>query len=237
MKSITIGTPMYGGVCSGAYLKSIIGLVNLLAQKGYSVNYSELSNESLITRARNTITEIFLRTGDDYLLFIDADEGFNPEQVVRMIEEDEMLIGAAVPMKGINWDRVKSAAKDGQEDISAFTAIYNVNISNEQKKILKENPGQKVEVDYVGSGLMLIHRDVFQKLKEFTPSYRSDQHSTGGINYGETIYDFWRTEIDPESNRLLSEDYNFCKSWKDLGNKIFLAPYVKVVHVGTYWFK
>lgn len=237
MKSITIATPMYGGMCSGAYLKSIIGLINLLAKKGYHVRYSELSNESLITRARNTITEMFLRTYDDYLLFIDADEGFNSEQVVQMIEENEMLIGAAVPMKGINWDRVKSAAKNGREDISEFTAIYNVNISNEQKQVLKENPGQKVEVDYVGSGLMLIHRDVFQRLKEFTPSYRSDQHDTGGISYGETIYDFWRTEIDPSSNRLLSEDYNFCKSWKELGGKIFLAPYVKVVHVGTYWFK
>lgn len=237
MKGVMIATPMYGGICHGAYLKSILALVNLLTKKGYRVNYSELSNESLITRARNTLTEMFLRTNDDYLLFIDSDEGFDAEQVVRMIEEDEKFIGAAVPMKGINWDRVKAAAKDGREDVSNFTAIYNVNISDDQKAMLRENPGQKVEVDYVGSGLLLIHRDVFQILKEFTPSYRSDQHSTGGISYGETIYDFWRTEIDPESNRLLSEDYNFCRLWKQQGGKIYLAPYIKVVHVGTYWFK
>jgi hypothetical protein len=237
MKSITIATPMYGGVCHGAYLKSIIALINLLAKKGYNVNYSELSNESLITRARNTLTEMFLRSANDYLLFIDSDEGFDADQVVKMIDENEMLIGAAVPMKGINWERVKTAVKDGKENISNFTAIYNVNISKEQKEELKKNPTQKVEVDYVGSGLMLIHRDVFQKLKEFTPSYRSDQHSTGGIEYGETIYDFWRTEVDPVSNRLLSEDYNFCKVWREQGGKIYLAPYVKVVHVGTYWFR
>jgi hypothetical protein len=237
MKSITIATPMYGGICHGAYLKSIINLVNLLSKKGYSVNYSELSNESLITRARNTLTEIFLRTGNDYLLFIDSDQGFNADQVVKMIDENEMLIGAAVPMKGINWERVRAAAKADKENISNFTSIYNVNISNEQKEELKKNPTQKVEVDYVGSGLMLIHRNVFQILKEFTPSYRSDQHSIGGIEYGETIYDFWRTEIEPISKRLLSEDYNFCKIWRDNGGKIYLAPYVKVVHVGTYWFK
>jgi hypothetical protein len=140
-------------------------------------------------------------------------------------------------MKGINWERVREAAKEDKKDLSNFTAIYNVNISNEQKQHLKNNPGQKVEVDYIGTGLMLIHRDVFQQLKESTPSYRSDQHSTGGISYGETIYNFWRTEIDSESNRLLSEDYNFCKMWKSVGGKIFLAPYVKVTHAGTYWFK
>lgn len=237
MKRVMIATPMYGGVCHGAYLKSLIGLTNTLSRKGYEVNYSELSNESLITRARNTLTEIFLRTGYDYLLFIDADQGFDHEMVAKMIDEDEMLIGAAVPMKGINWDRVRTAAKEDKEDLSKFTSIYNVNISPEQKKNLRENPGQKVEVDYVGSGLMLIHRDVFQQLKEHTASYRSDQDGTGGIAYGETIYNFWRTEIDPDSNRLLSEDYNFCKTWKDLGGKIFLAPYIKVIHAGTYWFK
>jgi len=237
MKSITIATPMYGGVCHGAYLKSIFALVNLLGKKGYTVHYSELSNESLITRARNTLTEMFLRTYDDYLLFIDSDEGFNAAAIVRMIEEEVDLIGAAVPMKGINWERVKAAAKSDKKDLSSFTSIYNVNISEKQKQSLKENPGEKVEVDYIGSGLMLIHRNVFQKLKEHTPSYRSDQTSTGGISYGETVYDFWRTEIDAESNRLLSEDYNFCKMWKSVGGKIYLAPYVKVVHVGTYWFK
>ena len=211
--------------------------MNLLSQNGYAVSFSDLSNESLITRARNTLTEIFLRSGHDYLLFIDADQGFSPEGVLKMVQEDVDIIGAAVPMKGLNWERVRQAAKDDQKDLSNFTAIYNVNISNEQKQYLKENPGQKVEVEYMGTGLMLIKRDVFQKLKESTPSYRSDQSSLASIEHGDTIYDFWRTDIDPNSKRLLSEDYNFCDMWKRLGGKIYLAPYVKVVHVGTYWFK
>ena len=237
MKSITIATPMYGGICHNSYMKSLFSLTNTLSQKGYRVNYSELSNESLITRARNTLTEIFLRTGNDYLLFIDSDQGFNVDGIVRMIEEDVDLIGAAVPMKGINWERVRIAAKNDEPNLSKFTAIYNVNISQDQKELLRVNPGQKVEVDYIGTGVMLIKRDVFQKLKEFTPSYRLDQQNLAGIQYGETVYDFWRTSIDPESKRLLSEDYNFCSMWKKLGGKIYLAPYVKVVHVGTYWFK
>lgn len=228
---------MYGGICHNSYQKSMFSLMNLLTQKGYRVNYSDLSNESLITRARNTLTEIFLRTGNDYLLFIDADQGFNPEGILKMIEEDVDLIGAAVPMKGINWDRVRAAAKNDENDLSNFTAVYNVNISNEQKQKLKENPGSIVEVDYIGTGVMLIKRDVFQKLKVSTPSYRSDQTGMAGIQHGDTVYDFWRTEIDKKSKRLLSEDYNFCNMWKDVGGKIYLAPYVKVVHVGTYWFK
>lgn len=237
MKTITIATPMYGGICHNAYLKSLFALTNMLSQKGYKVNYSEISNESLITRARNTLTEIFLRTGNDYLLFIDSDQGFNAPGIVRMIEEDVDLIGAAVPMKGINWERVRSAAKNDEKNLSKFTSIYNVNISEKQKEALRQNPIEKVEVDFIGTGIMLISRNVFQRLKEFTPSYRSDQAGLSTVGFGETVYDFWRTGIDPESKRLLSEDYNFCSMWKKLGGKIYLAPYVKVVHVGTYWFE
>lgn len=237
MKTVTIATPMYGGVCHGAYLKSIISLISVLSKNGYLVNYIDLSNESLITRARNTLTELFLRSGNDYLLFIDSDQGFNADGVLKMIQEDVDIIGAAVPMKGINWESVKKAVLEEKEDLSKHTAIYNVNISKEQKEAIRSNPLSIAEVDYIGTGLMLIKRDVFQTLKEYTPSYKSDQLKTGTIEYGQTIYDFWRTEIDAESNRLLSEDYNFCKMWKNLGGKIYVAPYVKVTHVGTYWFK
>ncbi len=237
MAIVTIATPMYGGLCHGTYAKSVSALVEVLKRNNHQVLYYDLYNESLINRARNTLTEMFLRTRSDYLLFIDADQGFDSEGVSKMIEEDVDIIGAAVPMKAINWDRVKAAIKNGEENIEKFTAIYNVNMSLDQKEILKNNPSQKVEVDYIGTGLILIKRNVFEVLKEYVGSYRSDQSDVGGIKFGEAIYDFWKTVVDPKSERLLSEDYNFCKLWKDQGGKIYLAPYAKVVHVGTYWFR
>jgi hypothetical protein len=237
MAIVTVATPMYGGVCSGAYTRSMMSLMELLKAKGHTPIYLDISNESLINRARNTLTEMFLRSRSDYLLFIDADQGFDANGILKMIEEDVDIIGAAVPMKAINWERVSAAAKAGKEDLEKYTALYNVNMSAEQKKVLAENPGSKVEVDYIGTGLLLIKRNVFETLKEYVGSYRSDQQNIGGISFGEAIYDFWKTMVDPKSERLLSEDYYFCKLWKDLGGKVFLAPYTKVVHVGTYWFR
>lgn len=237
MAVITIATPMYGGVCHGIFMKSMISLMKELKEDGHEVIYNDIYNESLITRARNTLTEMFLRSNSDYLLFIDADQGFDARGVANMIKEDVDLIGAAVPMKGINWERVGQAAKEGKEDLSKYTAIYNVNMSKEQKEYLRNNPNGVVEVDYIGSGLMLIKRRVFELVKENVNSYRSDQLDIGGILKGESVYDFWQTVVDPSSLRLLSEDYNFCKLWKDIGGKIYLAPYVKVTHAGTYWFR
>jgi hypothetical protein len=234
---ISIATPMYGGVCHGIFLKSLMSLVSELRQRNHEVFYHDLYNESLITRARNSLTELFLRTESDYLLFIDADQGFDPIGVCRMIEEGVDLIGAAVPMKGINWEKVGNAAREGKTDLNRHTSIYNVNITAEQKKVFLENPNQKVEVMYVGSGLMLIKRSVFEALKPYVGVYNIDQTGIGGVEKGSPIHDFWKTGIDPESKRLLSEDYQFCQLWKNIGGKIYLAPYVKVTHAGTYWFE
>ena len=237
MAHITIATPMYGGMCSGAYMKSMMQLVKILAESGHQVHYIDLANESLITRARNTLTEMFLRSMSDYLLFIDADQGFASDGVLRMINEGVDLVGAAVPMKAINWGRVKKAAMDGKEDLEKHTAIYNVNINKNQKEKLRENPNALVEVDYIGTGMMLISRNVFETIKKDIRQYRCDQDNVGGILFGDPIYDFWQATIDNDSDRLLSEDYQFCKFWKNAGGKVYLAPYVRVSHVGTYWFK
>jgi hypothetical protein len=237
MAHITIATPMYGGVCTGVFMKSMMQLMNNLQDAGHQAVFIDLYNESLITRARNTLTEMFLRTNSNYLLFIDADQGFETQGIVKMINEGVDLVGAAVPMKGINWQRVKKAAQDDKNDLENYTAIYNVNMNKEQKDYLRNNPTQLAEVDYMGTGLMLVSRNVFETIKKDVRQYRSDQPIIGGIKHGEPIYDFWQAIVDDDSERLLSEDYQFCKLWKQSGGKIYLAPYIKVTHVGTYWFK
>jgi hypothetical protein len=237
MAHITIATPMYGGVCTGVFMKSMMQLISNLQNAGHQAVFIDLYNESLITRARNTLTEMFLRTNSNYLLFIDADQGFETQGVVKMINEGVDLVGAAVPMKGINWKRVKKAAQEDKDDLENYTAIYNVNMNKEQKESLRNNPNQLAEVDYMGTGLMLISRNVFETIKKDVRQYRSDQPILGGIKFGEPIYDFWQAILDNDKERLLSEDYQFCKLWKESGGKIYLAPYIKVTHVGTYWFK
>lgn len=236
MAKVFVATPMYGGVCHGQFLKSILSLTLLGAKRGHDIIFTDLYNESLINRARNTLTELFLKTDCEYLLFIDADQGFNAEAVIKMIEEDLDLVGAAVPMKGINWKRVEKAVQDGKTDLNQHTGIYNVNMSPEQREEFLKNPNAIAEVQYIGTGLMLIKRNVLEALKEKVGSYKSDQLQVGTINKGDRIYDFWKTMVDAESDRLLSEDYHFCKLWKEQGGKIYLAPYVKVIHAGTYWF-
>jgi hypothetical protein len=233
MKSIFIATPMYGGMTSGIYNKSLLNTVIELKDSGYEVKYEDLYNESLITRARNTLTHLFLKSNYEYLLFIDSDQSFIAEDIKRMISYKKDIIAAAVPMKTINWDNIKKAFENGKKDFYRYGGSYNVNS-------LEDNPVANVndplEVKYVGSGMMLIHRSVFEKLSNLVKGYGYDNLSNLQIPFGETIREYWFTSVDSKENRLLSEDFNFCSMFRGIGGKIYVDLNANVSHQGSYVF-
>jgi hypothetical protein len=58
MHKIFIGTPCYGGMITAEYFKSCMQLVALAAAKKIELQFGTIGNESLITRARNTIVQL-----------------------------------------------------------------------------------------------------------------------------------------------------------------------------------
>lgn len=230
---IMIATPMYGGNAKSGYVLSLQNLVIKLATEGYQVETSIIGNESLITRARNSLTHKFMNSDADTLLFIDSDHSFNADDVLKMIESDKELIAAIYPMKGINWGAARLASIAGKEDIHNYAGIFAVNVLDEEQELSADEP---IKVAEIGTGLMLIKKSVFQKMEPLCDKYISDSISVSNQNMGEEITEFFKTSIDPTSRRLLSEDYNFCHMWRKLGNDVWAAPWVKMTHIGNHSF-
>jgi hypothetical protein len=94
-----------------------------------------------------------------------------------------------------------------------------------------------MEIDNGGTGFMLIKRAVFETLKDKVPTYTNDMILIVDKNpVKKIIHEYFATSIDEQSNRLLSEDYHFCKIARQQGFKVYAAPWAKLSHSGTYNF-
>lgn len=237
--SLFIATPMYGGMCSGWYLQSILEMTNILGQAGVVCKYSFMFNESLITRARNALAHQFIKNDTTHLLFIDADIKFRPQDILKMLEADKEIICGIYPKKEINWFTVKQAMDRGVENdkLKYYTGSFVVNLANYVGEVTVP-VNEPVEIFNGGTGFMLIKREVFEKLSPLVPSYSNDVGDLSGqMAEREEIKEFFATSIEPETNRLLSEDYHFCKIWRKAGGKVWAAPWASMGHMGSYLFE
>jgi hypothetical protein len=237
-RKIFIATPMYGGMCVGGYTMGLLNCVQEFMKNNILMYYGYMMNESLITRARNTLTYDFLATDATHLMFIDADISFNPESITSMLDADKDIICGLYPKKEINWKTIAEAVKSGVEyqDLPRHTGTFVVNLvgnATRQEALVNE----PMEIANGGTGFMLIKREVFESLRDKVPTYTNDMIQIVDVNPEKrVIHEFFTTSIDEETNRLLSEDYHFCKLARNNGYKVYAAPWVNLSHTGTYNF-
>lgn len=237
--SVMIATPMYGGQCSGVYVQGLLTLQAALQQRGIASFTSFLFNESLITRARNSLAHQFMKTECTHLLFIDSDIRFDGQQVAAMLDCDKDIICGIYPKKEINWQEVNAAVKRGVpvENLKHFTGAWVVNLVDYQASVTVPI-NEPMEIWNGGTGMMLIKREVFEKLADKVPSYCNNVTDLSGANkLGEEVKEYFATSIEPETKILLSEDYHFCKIWRQTGGKVHAAPWVQLGHLGSYLFE
>ena len=243
---VFIATPMYGGMAHGLYVKSCLDLQTTLAKYGVETKFSFLFNESLITRARNYLVDEFLRSGYTHLLFIDSDIHYNPQDVLALLALDKDVIGGPYPKKSINWGNVAGAARNHPtmepRELENLVGEYVFNVVKGTSQFSVTEP---LEVMEIGTGYMMVKREVFEKIEKAFPEIKYKPDHVGQAHFDGTryIHAYFDTVIDTKesitgggSDRYLSEDYMFCQMWRKIGGKIFLCPWMRTQHIGTYAF-
>lgn len=239
MKKLFVATPMYGGLCHGQYAVGLLTSVGVFSKAGIQMQFAYMMNESLITRARNSLAYDFLETDCTHLMFIDADIGFNPADIPPMLDADKDIICGMYPKKEINWLDVEKAVKAGvpANQLSYYTGAFVVNAVGDAANV-EGKMNEPIEISNGGTGFMVIKREVFEGLADKVPQYHNDMFlSTDDQTKVKVIKEFFATSIDADSgNRLLSEDYHFCKIARQAGYKVYAAPWAQLSHCGSYIF-
>jgi hypothetical protein len=243
---VFVATPMYGGMAHGLYIKSCLDLQTTMNKYGIETKFSFLFNESLITRARNYLVDEFLRSDYTHLLFIDSDIHFNAQDVVALLALEKDVIGGPYPKKAINWENVAAAARKHPDlPVHELEKLVGQYVFNVVKGTSQFSVTEPLEVMEIGTGFMLVRREVFDKMKEAYPMihYKPDHIGQANFDGSRYIHAYFDTVIDYKesitgggSDRYLSEDYMFCQMWRKIGGEIYLCPWMKTQHVGTYAF-
>ena len=241
-----IATPMYGGMAHGLYIKSCLDLQTTFNQYGIETKFSFLFNESLITRARNYLVDEFLRTDYTHMLFIDSDIHYSPQDIIALMALDKDIIGGPYPKKSINWNNVaETARKHPNLDPKELENLVGEYVFNVVKGTAQFQVSEPLQVMEIGTGHMMIKRQVFEKLNQAFPMIRYKPDHVGQANFDGSryIHAYFDTVIDSKdsitgggSDRYLSEDYMFCQMWRKIGGEIYLCPWMRTQHIGTYAF-
>lgn len=237
--SIFVALPCFGGLITAQCANAVIRLTHALRdmEVPYTVEY-EL-HESLVQRARNSLTHRFLKSNSTHLLFIDADIEFVARDVIGLLAAGKPLVCGAYPRKAIKWDQVLDAAQRGEKDPSASAASFVVNVlppkDGEVETTMQADEGCVPVLD-AATGFMLVAREVFEQMAVAMPeiAYVSDEtHPSRGR--GEIIHAFFDCAI--VDGRYLSEDYLFSRRWQRLGGTVWLFLLANLGHVGSYTFR
>jgi len=244
-KKLFVATPMYGGQCHGSYTKAITDLMILCTKYGIEAKLFFIFNESLVQRARNYLTDEFVRSGMDYMIFIDSDIHFEAQDVLVMMHfaatrDDMDVVCGPYPKKAISWEKIKVAVDKGYADknpnqLEEFVGDF---VFNPADGITQFRVDEPIEVKESGTGFMLITREALQKYDKAFPgqSYKPDHVRTANFDGSREIMAYFDCVICPDTKRYLSEDYMFCQWMRKAGGKVWLLPWMRLKHAGSYIF-
>lgn len=229
--SILISTPCYGGVLSQNWVMSLLKLFAKIGDE-VLIDLQFVGYDSLISRARSTLVSNFLDSGRSHLLFIDADIGFEVEQVQRLLRADKEFVGALYPVKFYDWGQV--IPKVGEGESLREAPLHYVGTFCEGDELKKDNGFATAK--YAGTGFQLIKRSVFEKMALAYPELKYNRIHVPNFQPSENRYAFFDCVIEKETGDYLSEDYAFCKRWRDIGGEIWLDLESKLTHTGSHDF-
>jgi len=209
-------------VLNQAYIHSNLAEVLMFIDRNspYELHF-EFPSDKPGVHNRSKITQRFLESDFDYLMMIDCTI-IPPQNVLNLVTYDVPIICPllyAYQNKGIIPLLLKETSKeDNPEEDFLSKAMGLTKTSqkgtNSKYKVMGEPEGDKideglVEVDAIGTGCILIKRQVLQDLK---PA-------------------FWDIFDEETGERILGQDLNFCKRAKELGYKTYVHMEYRASHI------
>jgi GT2 family glycosyltransferase len=176
----------------------------------------QVGNVGLTTRSRNVVVKTFLETTtSDWLLMVDSDERLTVDTFKKLIDT------AHDKERPIVSGLVFAAFFDENEQLRPVPTIYKMDPEKGLEAIDDYPLDSVIEVDAVGTGCLLIHRDVLLKMQEEATE-----------NQGKD----WAWFVEGAINgTYFGEDLLFSKRLRAMGFKIHVNTGAILPHHKKFW--
>ena len=214
--SVFIAMPCYDSVKINTML-SIFQLIQHLGTSKVEVGINTMKSP-LIHQARNYLTSVFLTTEYTHLLFIDSDVEFQPEAGLRILVADKDIITTPYRAKNPNLNE------------------HTYTVKFPDPKVVPILPGGLVEIEAGPTGLMLIHRRVFEKIIKNRPDLKIKNRANQALKETEKSHSYYYNFFDFafEDGYTYGEDVSFCKLARANGSKLYANTESMTAHRGEY---
>jgi hypothetical protein len=160
-KIVFIATPMYDEWVCMEHTAALLETGILLTSAGMGVYHGVFPGCPFLDLARNTIVDKFLESEATDLLFIDADVGWDPKMVTRVMSYPQMVVGGLVPKR--------NSRREDDFHQNALTGV-----------VSKEGLFQSLEIP---TAFVRIKREIFDRMTK--PYFKIGSKPE---DYGEDIY-------------------------------------------------
>lgn len=191
------------------YQTSLVTTLVTLEKLGIKWDQWSWTGDFHVERAVNGLMTRFLNSDYDQLLWIDTDESWRAEDVVRILSHKEEVVGGAYPMKN-RWDEYVGELvwEDGHphgKHLPDGTVL--------------------LKAELIAGGFLKTRKSALQKLAPKCDWYHYKSE------YGlEKHYQFFWNEI--RDHEFHGMDYVYCEKLKSVGVELWIDPMIRIDHYG-----
>ena len=151
-RKVLIGTPSYDGKVDVWYANSLVNTIRMSYEKDVVIVPVYMAYDSLVQRARNDLVKLAIEEDFDDLIFIDADQEWDPAWVFKLLDSDKDVVAGTVVKKSDEVSFNVKALKEG----------------------MKTEEDGLIEVDCVGTGFMRISKSALKQVWDVSTEYKNE---------------------------------------------------------------
>ena len=227
VRKIILGTCFYEVKGFSPYIVSLVATIRALELMKLPWDYKEISGDSYVDRAKNTLLNAFMDDQEaTHLFMIDSDHGWTPDAFLRVLRAAMMgaeLVGASYPCKN-NWDFFGCVPKMQEHD----GQLYHIGEEIEVEAEGKPDTVRLLEMHCIPGGFVCYSKAA---LKRTEPALKVYQQFDLGTKEMVSFVEYFRCNIEADGGRI-GEDVYFQKRYAEMGGKIWMEPNAKIAHFG-----